>query len=631
VSLSEMLFGRRLKSREEKGEQLTELSGIPVVGLDALASAAYGPEAALTILLVLGNAASGYIIPITAVIIVLLLAVAMSYRQTIPAYPQGGGSYTVAKENLGWFAGLLAACALCIDYVLNVAVAISAGVGALVSAAPPLLPYTLPLCLLILVLLAAVNLRGVRSAGVLFMFPTYLFIACLGAVILIGLVKIALAHGSPVPVVPPPRLPAFAAAAGLWLVVRAFASGCTALTGVEAVSNAVPIFKKPTVERAGRTLMVIMVTLAFLLAGIAILSHAFGIGPTPPGQKGYQSVLSQVISATTGRGIFYYVSISSILMVLSLSANTSYTDFPRVLRLLALDEYLPAGFAHRGRRLVYSNGIILLTLLSGLLLVAFGGITDRLIPLFAVGAFMAFTLSQLGMVFHWLNSKEPHARRSMVFNAAGALATAVTLVIIVVAKFKEGAWLTILVIPPLMTMFLRIRHYNERIDQKCGQEDKPLDTSDLPAPIVVVPLKRLDNMTRKALRLALQLSPDIYAVQVLSEDMKMQDLSGRWTELVEKPARASGHAVPRLAVVTSPYREFYGPLLRYIRKLSAQYKDRPIAVIVPELVERKWYNFIVRHRATLLKELLLIEGGPQVIVISTPWYLETKGKKKKRF
>ncbi|MGC2423261.1 MAG: APC family permease [Nitrospirota bacterium] len=586
MSLKEMLLGRRLMSREEKGEQLTAFSGIPVVGLDALASAAYGPEAALTILLVLGNAASRYIIPITAVIIALLLAVALSYRQTISAYPQGGGSFTVAKENLGQFAGLLAACALCIDYVLNVAVAISAGVGALVSAVPALLSYTLPLCLVILVLLAVVNLRGVRSAGILFMFPTYLFIACLGTAILIGLFKVALAHGSPVPVLPPPRIPAVATVAGLWLVVRSFASGCTALTGVEAVSNAVPIFRKPAVERARRTLTVIMVTLAFLLAGIAVLSHAFGIGPTPPGQQGYQSVLSQVIGAVAGRHIFYYVSISSILVVLSLSANTSFADFPRVLRLLALDQYLPAGFAHRGRRLVYSNGIILLTLLSGVLLIAFGGITDRLIPLFAVGAFMAFTLSQFGMVFHWRRSKEPHALRSMALSAAGALATAVTLVVIAVAKFKEGAWLTILVIPPLMFMFMRIRRYNEWIDQKTGDEDKPLDTSDLPTPIVVVPLKRLNSMTRKALRLALELSPDIYAVQVLSEDMKTQDLSGCWDDLVEKPARASGHAVPQLVVVTSPYREFYGPLLRYIRKLSAQYKDRPIAVIVPELVEK---------------------------------------------
>jgi amino acid transporter len=627
MKLKELLLGRPLKSEEERSEQLTTLTGIPVVGLDTLASAAYGPEAALTVLLILGNAASGYIIAVTAAIILLLFAVASSYRQTIPAYPQGGGAFTVARDNIGPLAGLLAASALCLDYVLNVAVAISAGVGALVSAAPDLLPFTLTLCLALLALMAIVNLRGVRSAGMLFMLPTYLFIACLGLAIITGLYKTMIAHGSPAPVVPPPLIPHAVTAASAWLLLRSFASGCTALSGVEAVSNAVPVFRKPGVIRARRTFTVVIAALVFLLAGIAILVRAYHIGPTQPGQKGYQSVLSQLIAASTGHGYFYYVSMAAVLMVLSLSANTSFTGFPRVLRALALDEYLPAGFAQRGRRLVYTNGILLLTLLSGILLIAFGGITDRLIPLFAVGTFTAFTMSQLGMVFHWRRSKEPHAARSMFFNAAGALATGVTLAVMVAAKFTEGAWLVVLAIPPVMYMFLRIRRYNDWIDRRV-EEQKPLSTANMPAPIVVVPLRRLDSVTRKALRLALKLSDDIYAVQVIAEEMKTQDLSGQWGKLVEGPARKYGHAVPKLEVVVSPYREFYGPFLKYIKKLCKENKNRPIAVIIPELVEKKWYNFLFQHRATLLKELLLLYGGPQIVIVNAPWYIEM-GKRNK--
>ncbi len=314
------------------------------------------------------------------------------------------------------------------------------------------------------------------------------------------------------------------------------------------------------------------------------------------------------------------MSMSAILMVLALSANTSFVDFPRVFRLLALDEYLPAGFAHRGRRLVYSRGIIVLTFLSGLLLIVFGGITDRLIPLFAVGAFTAFTLSQFGMVIHWYKSKEEHAKRSLVFNAVGALATASTLIIIALSKFTQGAWLTIFVIPPLVMLFLRMRHYREKVERETT-EGGPLDTGDISPPIIVIPLRRLDRVARKALRLALTLSTEVHAVQILAEEMKTADLSKRWAELVETPASEAGYRPPKLVVVPSAYREFFGPLLDYIQKLAARHPDRSIAVIVPELVERKWYHFLVSHRATLLKGLLLLKGGPQIVIINAPWYL----------
>ena len=628
MNLKEIIFGRRLRSEEEESEQMGPLAGIPVLGLDALASAAYGPEAALTVLIALGTLSSGYIIPITGIIIALLIAVAISYRQTIPAYPGGGGSFTVAKENLGPVPGLFAASALCVDYILNVAVAISAGVAALVSAVPALLRYTLPLCLLVLTLLTIVNLRGIRTAGLLFIFPTYLFIVCLSIVIIIGVVKAVITHGHPIPISIPPKMPISVTTVSIWLLVRAFASGCTAMTGVEAVSNAVPIFRRPTTILARRTLTIIVMLLAMLLAGVGFLSHSYGISATPPGQAGYQSILSQIVSAVAGRGVFYYISISSVLMVLALSSNTSFTDFPRVCRLLALDEYLPAEFAHRGRRLVFSEGICVLAVLSGILLIVYGGITDRLIPLFAVGAFTAFTLSQAGMVVHWHRSNEPHSKRSLIINAIGGAATAITLVILAVSKFKDGAWISILVIPPLVLLFLRTQRYHQNIFSEIN-ENVPLNLDGLVPPIVVVPLKQLNSVSRKGLRLAMTLSSEIHVIQVVAEEMNTDDLTDQWERLVSEPTRLAGVPVPELSVIHSPYREFFGPLLKYVGKLATHNPGRQIAVVIPELVEGRWYHLFLRHRATLLKTLLLLQGNPQIVVITTPWYSKEKHLKGK--
>jgi len=621
MRLLELLLGRPLRSDEESVQRIGVLTAIPVLGLDALGSASYGPEAAMTVLLPLGGAATIWVRPITLAIVGVLTVVALSYAQTLPAYPNGGGSFTVAKENLGRTPGLLAAAALCTDYVLNVAVGISAGIGAISSAEPRLLPYTLPLCLGVLALLMIVNLRGVRESGLAFLVPTYLFVASLLFTLALGVWKTVVAHGHPTPVVPPPHLPPTVAAASLWLLLRAFASGCTALTGVEAVSNAVPIFREPRVHRARRTLAALAVILAVLLLGISVVSQAYGIGATEPGKPGYQSVISQIVGAVAGRGWFYFLTMGAVFSVLTLSANTSFADFPRVCRLLALDEYLPPAFAHRGRRLVYSRGIISLAAIAGALLIAFGGITDRLIPLFAVGAFLAFTLSQLGMVMHWRRTGGPGARRSLWMNAAGASATTVTLGVIVVSKFTEGAWLTVIVIPLLVLGFTYIRRYYDRLWGELGAPS-PLDLSHLARPIVVVPLLRLDRVARKGLRLALSLTDDVRAVQVLTEEMMVEyDLRNRWPDLVERPARAAGLPVPQLVVIPSEYREFFGPFLGYLRGLAALEAERSIAVLVPELVRRRWYQFFLESRTTILKALLLLEGGPQIVVIDCPWYL----------
>lgn len=617
----ELLFGRRLRTEEEQDEQLGAWSGVPVLGLDALASASYGPEAALTVLLPLGTAAAAGAMPwVVVAVLGVLLLVFLSYRQTIAAYPTGGGSFAVAKENLGRFAGVLAGSALALDYVLNVAVAISAGVGALISAVPELQPHTLALCLAVLALLVATNLRGIRTAGLVFVTPTYAFVFLLGATIAVGLVKALLAGGRPVPIDPAPQLPALGAGVGLWLLVHAFASGCTALTGVEAVSNAVPLFRPPAVRRARLTLTLLVLMLALLVAGVGALARFYGIGATAPGEAGYESVLSQLVGAVAGRGPWYCATMASVLAVLALSANTSFADFPRVCRLLALDEFLPAGFAHRGGRLVYTLGIVVLALCAGLLLVAFDGVTDRLIPLFAVGAFLAFTLSQAGMLAHWHRQGWRKHLRPLLLNGLGTFATAVTLIVIAVAKFCEGAWLTLVVLPLLLALFYAIRRHHERIERQTAAEG-PLDLSRLREPLVVVPVKRLDRVARRALQCALSMSPQVQVVQVLAEELRTEDLTALWAEWVERPARAAGVRPPQLVRISSEYREFFGPFLAYLRRLSSEEPERTIAVVVPELAERRWYQFLLRHRATLLKGLLVLQGHARIVVISTPYYL----------
>ena len=622
MRLRTVLFGKPLRSDAEAQEQIGPLQGIPVLGLDALASASYGPEAALTILLVAGAAASFAILPVSAAIVTLLVILYLSYRQTIGAYPNGGGSFTVAKENLGADVGLVAAAALAIDYILNVAVAISAGVGAIVSAVPRLFPYTLLLCLAALLLLTVVNVRGIRSAGLVFMAPTYAFITTLGIVVGVGLVKTVLAGGSPTPVAPPPDPHVGAAGAvGLWLLVRAFASGCTAMTGVEAVSNGVPLFRQPAVRLARRTLTAIVALLIFLLGGIATLVYAYGITATPPGQAGYQSVVSQVVAAVAGRGLFYYVTMTAVLMVLALSANTSFADFPRVCRVLAADRYLPPEFARRGSRLVFTNGILVLSALAALLLIVFGGVTDHLIPLFAVGALLAFTMSQLGMVAHWRKTTEPSRLPKLAVNAVGALATSIALAIVIVSKFTHGAWITALVIPGFVLFFRAMKRYNERLAAMTRAEG-PLELSKLTPPIVVIPLRRLDQVGQKALRFALTISPDVYVVQVLAEELDTEDLQARWRERVVEPARQHAIPPPQLVLVRSPYRQFRERFLQWLRQLVATQQHRQVIVLIPELVQRRWYQFVVSHRALHLKAQLLLRGGPQVSVMSTPWYAD---------
>src|ERR1022692_1972859 len=622
MSILDFLLGRPLSSREEQGQRVAVLAGIAIFGLDALSSAAYGPEAALTVMRPLGALGNQYLVPISLSIIALLAIVFFSYRQTIAAYPGGGGSYTVARENLGSSAGLLAGSALMIDYILNVAVGISAGVGALVSAAPSLQPHTLSLCLGILAAITLINLRGLREAGLIFMAPTYLFVGSLLLAIGIGIFKTLAAGGEPTPVVAPPAFPPQIAAVGWWLLLKAFASGCAAMTGVEAVSNGVTAFRDPAVQSAQRTLRLLIAILIALLGGIAWLGQAYHIGATDPGGPGYQSMLSQLLGAIAGRGAFYYVTISSVVLVLVFSANTSFSGFPRLCRVIAETGYLPTSFGARGRRLVYSEGIVVLAVISALLLIVFGGVTDRLIPLFAIGAFLAFTLSQAGMVMHWKRTGGRHARHSIVVNAVGATATGITVVVVLAAKFMEGAWITVIMVPLLLAAMVAVRRHYQSVAREIAA---PLEFSPGKpnSPLVVLPVQRWSLIAAQALRFALNIFPDVRAVHIECEESDR--LVKEWQDHVARPARESGLQEPVLAVIESPYRFVVTPILAFILNLERQNPGRIVAVVIPELVESRWYHYMLHNqRAYLLKTLLMMKGNGRIVVVNVPWYLEKK-------
>ena len=621
MNILDLVVGKPIRTSDERAEQIGPIQGIPIFGLDALSSAAYGPEAALSLLIPLGLLGVRYIVPISAAIITLLVIVFFSYRQTIAAYPSGGGSYTVARFNLGAPASLLAAAALLADYILTAAVGISAGVGALVSAVPSLLSHTVSLCVGILVVITILNLRGVREAGSAFAVPTYLFVGTHLITIVAGVLRVLLSGGNPTPAVPLPPAPAMTEAVSFWLLLKVFASGCTALTGVEAVSNGVKAFREPTVKNAQRTLTVIIFLLAVLLAGISYLVKAYGIAATDPGQPGYQSVLSMLIAAVFGKGFFYYLTIGSILVVLSLSANTAFADFPRLCRAIAQNNYLPHVFGYRGRRLVYTYGIVVLAILCGSVLILFGGITDRLIPLYAVGAFLAFTLSQAGMVMHWRKNRGPNWLKSALVNGLGALVTGITTGVVLVAKFVEGAWITLLFVPLTIVFFVLVRrHYHSvKLITNCKV---PVDVAGLSQhPIAVIAIDRWSNITRQGIEFAARLSPEVIALHVEPNEHS-ELLQDDWEHYVERPFRAAGKEPPQLHVLPSPYRFIIVPVVQFVLDLSKKHPDRNIIVVIPELVEDKWYEYFLHNqRGRLLEWVLLARGNERVFTVTAPWYV----------
>jgi len=641
MNLTRLVFGPRLSNRDARTRKMAAWEAVPALGLDALGSAAYGPEAALAVLAALGAAeasrhASGVMLPVIGLLAILYL----SYRQTIRAYPQRGGAYFVAMQNLGTLPALLAAAALMVDYVLNVAVGISAGVGVLVSLLPWLHEHMVALCLGVLALITVVNLRGTPESGRVFAVPTYAFVVSFLAILAIGVVRTLAAGGHPAAEIAPPALPATAAAggAGAWLLLRAFAGGCAAMTGVEAVSNGMTAFRVPAIRHGTRTLTAIVVLLGLLLAGVAVLVPAYGIGAMDQTRPGYRTVLSQLAAAVVGDGLVYQVSLWALLGVLMLSANTSFVAFPRLCRNVAEDGFLPKPFALPGRRLVLTVGVLYLAGCAGALLLVFGGITDRLIPLFAIGAFLSFTLSQAAMVVHWRRAGREAAdarerRRCRVraaINAVGTAATTLVLAVVTVAKFDEGAWLTLLVIPGVIALLLAVHRYYRRLE-RLTRERSPLRFGTERPPRVLVTVERWDRLAANALEFGVTLSPDVVAVHLTdldgpSGDAHVDALRECWRGDVEAPARAAGRAPPQLRVLKAPYRTMHAPLLALIRELQADEPDRRIAVLIPELVKQRWYQTILHsRRAQRLRARLLRDGGAQLTVVSVPWYLEAPG------
>ena len=622
MPIQDRIFGKPLATSQERAEQIGVGAGIPIFGLDALTSAAYGPEAALSLLIPLGILGTQYLLPIVTAILILLVIVYFSYRQTIAAYPSGGGSYTVATENLGEKAGLLAAAALMIDYILTAAVGISAGVTAMTSALPKFQPHTLALCLLILAILAVVNLRGVKDTGTAFIVPTFLFIGTLLTLIAVGVYKTFAAGGHPLPVEPMPQpLPQTVQFLGLWMLMKAFSSGCAAMTGVEAVSNGVMAFREPRAKNAQYALTVIIGILIVLLYGTAWLTKHYQIMAMDPDAAGYQSLLSLLVTAVFGRGWFYFLTMGSVLLALALSANTAFADFPRLTRAIALHDYLPHVFILRGRRLLFSHGIYALTGLTAVILILFKGVTDRLIPLYAIGAFLAFTLSQAGMVMHWKKEDKEKGRAwHMLVNGTGAVATGLTTLVVLASKFKSGAWVTALLIPTLILLMYSVKKHYTRVQGETRDTDR-LKLTNLEQPLVVIPMAGWNRISEKALRFGLLLSKQIKVVHVHSSD-EAHGIDQDWDEKIVAPIREAGFPDPELVTIPSNYRFVVSPLMDYILHLEEENPGRKVAVLLPELVVRHWWeNLLHNQRVQLLKILLLVKGNQRIVVVNIPWYL----------
>jgi amino acid transporter len=567
-------------------------------GLDALSSVAYGPDEILYALLLAGSAGLAFDLPVAAAIAVLLAIVAFSYRQTIYAYPRGGGSYTVAKENLGVRPGLVAAAALMVDYLTTIAVSVTAGTAAIVAFVPGLNTHRVVFDVAVIVLLILINLRGVREAGAAFVLPAYLFIGSLGALLIVGAVHVVL-HGTPAAAHP---TPAASQGVSLFLVLRAFAGGCTAMTGIEAIANGVPAFKKPSSRNAAGTLITLALILGVLFLGVAALGRAVGAVPTDE-----SNVVAQIGHTVVGNSPLFYLVQVSAAIVLMLAANTSFNGFPRLAAVMAEDDWFPHSLSHRGFRLAYSNGIIAIGVLAIALVVAFGGSTHSLIPLFAVGVFLCFTLSQAGMVRHWHRHRGDGWRRKAAINGTGAVATGVVTLIVVGEKFTAGAWIVVLLILVLVALFYAVHGHYQRVRQQLTIDHLP---DELYAPgQVIVPVSHLNRATAMALSYARSISDNVLAVHVAAEtDADPDQFARRWREWTDD-------RIP-LQLVPSPYREVVSPLVDLIKE-HAQNDDEPVTVVLPALVTRHIWQEPLHNQLEFVLTVALL-GKPNVVIATVP-------------
>ncbi|WP_218080155.1 APC family permease [Anthocerotibacter panamensis] len=608
AEVKRLIIGKPLPTSASNEERLSNPAGLAVLSSDALSSVAYATEEILLVLVMAGSGALKVSLPIAAAIIALLAVIILSYRQTIKAYPKGGGAYIVARENLGIYPGLIAGASLMIDYILTVAVSITAGTAALTSAVPQLLPYKVELCVLFILVLMVANLRGLRESGRLFMLPTYAFIVSIFILIALGLFQQATGA-----LPPPPEAPPAAESLTLFLVLRAFAAGCTALTGVEAISDGVLAFQEPEWKNARRTLLYMGLILGCMFIGITYLANVYHVIP----EEG-QTTVSQIGRIILGESPLYYFLQFATLLVLILAANTAFADFPRLSYFLARDGFLPRQLALLGDRLVYSNGVLALTVAAIALVLIFGGQTNALIPLYAVGVFTSFTLSQAGMVRYWLRERTPNWVSSAFINGVGAIVTGVVLGIISVTKFLGGAWLVILTVPLVVALFFSIRRHYQSVAQQLsiqGIEPKvypPRPEVDRITHPVIVLVGALHRGTMEALDYARAIADEVVAVHVDIGTTNRTKLQEQWDRLESD--------IP-LIILESPYRSVVEPVVDFVHQIEQRYESPHTTVVLPTFVTAHWWEGILHNQTTLLiKTALRAKKGP--VVTSVQYFLQ---------
>ncbi|HET7521500.1 MAG TPA: APC family permease [Candidatus Limnocylindria bacterium] len=608
--LRTFLIGRPISTEHEEHERLTKVKALAVFSSDNISSSAYGPEEIMRVLALAGTGALFLTWQLAALIIVMLAIVTISYRQTIKAYPMGASSYIVASDNLGDRMGILAASALLIGYVVTVAVSVSAGVLAMTSIIPELFAWRVYIGVALVALLMLGNLRGIRESGTLFMAPTYLYTAIMLVIIGWGLAQTL--AGTLQPFTAPQEwidhLEANGQVLGLFLILRAFSQGAVALTGVEAISDGVPAFKPPEWKNARTTLTWAALIFGILFLGIAYLSTTIGIVPDPDEE---QTVLSLMVRQIAGSGPILIVAQVATALLLVLAANTSFADFPRLSSFLARDGFLPRQFAFRGERLAFTTGILALSGMAALLIVMFQAKVSGLIPLYTLGVFIAFTLSQTGMMVRWLRRHEPGWQRGAFINGLGAATTGVVMLVVGSSNFLQGSWLVIVLVPLLMLLLSGIRRHYRSLDDRLALERIPEGKEVAQDPIVIVPVARLDRTARQAIAFANSISENATAVHITNNPESAAELRERWPDWAGKT---------ELVVVESPYRALVGPLLRYMDALQAQDPGRPVLVVLSEVVPRHWWeNFL--HNQTALRLKLRLFSRPNTIVADVPYHL----------
>ncbi len=602
------MIGRPIHSDLEEHERLTKVKGLAIFSSDNISSSAYGPEEIMRVLALAGTGALTLTLPLAGLITVMLAIVTLSYRQTIKAYPKGASSYLVATDNLGSGMGVLAAAALLIGYVVTVAVSVSAGVAALTSLAPQIYDQRVIITVALVLLLMLGNLRGIRESGTIFMIPTYAYIVIMLAIITYGVARTI--TGDVAPFEAPAAwdgLEEGGQVLGLFLIFRAFSQGAVALTGVEAISDGVPAFKSPEWKNARTTLTWAAIVFGILFLGIAFLVTSIGIVPDPTEQ---QTVLSLLVRHLTGDGPVLVIAQVATALILVLAANTSFADFPRLSSFLARDGFLPRQFAFRGERLAFTTGIVALSLMAIGLLIGFEASVSGLIPLYTLGVFIAFTLSQGGMLVRWWRRREPGWKPGLAINGLGALTTAVVALVVGSSNFFQGSWLVIVLVPLLMLLLLGIHGHYREMDKALALDRIP-DTGEIaPRPIVIVPISRLDRPARQAIAFANSISTDAVAVHVTNDPATADALRERWPEWAGST---------ELVVVESPYRALIGPLLAYMDALQRQAPDRPILVVLAEFVPKHWWENLL-HNQTALRLKLRLFARRNTIVADVPYH-----------